>query len=265
MTARRVWRWGPRGSAVVVVAIAVVPGCSDAVEPPVAVTSTTTTSTSTTTVTTTTVPPSTVATTSVPPATVPPATVPPATGTGVPGLDSDDAFCAAWSRFGGSWQVLQVAANFGPDPGLVPLLEVVASPVVTSADDAMYAAWPDRLAGERRLVADGFFGPFSRRSEVALESLVDAGAGPAELDAIGAAWVAALAGRSPDSPVVDVELSDDLSDLVRSAADGFDARLVGFLDDPSLIITVATPLTDAFLATSCPDRGTLSGGEIVGG
>lgn len=185
--------------------------------------------------------------------------------TGVPGLDSDDSFCAAWSRFGGTWQVIQVAANFAPDPTIVPALEVVAAPVVQRAYDAMFAAWPDQLADERPTVADGFFGPLERRSEVALEALVAAGAGPADLAAIGSAWEAALAARAPDDPVVTPELSDDLWELVDAATADFDARLVGFVDDPSMRITVETPSTDAYLATACPDQGALTGAEVGGG
>lgn len=182
--------------------------------------------------------------------------------TGVPGLDSPDTFCSAWSRFGGSWQVIQVAANFAPDPSIVPAMEVVAAPVVVRAYDAMFAAWPDELDAERDAVADGFFGPLARRAEVARGALVAAGASDADLDVIAAAWEAALAVRRPDEPVVRPELPDELWALVDGAAADFDARLVGFVADPSMLITVETPATDAYLATACPDQGALTGAEV---
>ena len=184
--------------------------------------------------------------------------------TGVPGLDSEDSFCAAWSRFGGSWQVIQVAANFAPDRSVVPAMEVVAAPVVTAAYDAMLAAWPAELADEREAVADGFFGPLARRSETALEALVAAGATADDLVAIGRAWEAALAARQPDDPVVTPELAEEQRAVVAAAAVDLDARLVGFVDDPSLRITVETPRTDTYLATACPDQGALTGAEVDG-
>lgn len=185
--------------------------------------------------------------------------------TGVPGLDSDDTFCAAWSRFGGSWQVIQVAANFAPDPAIVPAMEVVASPVIDDAYDAMFAAWPAELADERDLVADGFFGPLDRRAEAALDALVAAGATADQLAALRSAWVAALAARQPDDPVLFPELDGDLAALVDAAAAEFAAQRVGFVEDPSMRIAVETPRTDAYLATACPDQGALTGGEVDGG
>lgn len=182
--------------------------------------------------------------------------------TGVPGLDSDDSFCAAWSRFGGSWQVIQVAANFAPDPSIVPTMEVTAAPIVAAAYDAMLSAWPDELAEERDVVADGFFGPLDRRAESALAALAGAGASEADARAIGDAWETALAARQADQPVVDVELSDELRALVDEAASEFAAQRVDFVDDPSMRIAVETPLTDEFLATACPDQGALAGGEV---
>lgn len=182
--------------------------------------------------------------------------------TGVPGLDSDDSFCAAWSRFGGSWQVIQVAANFAPDPSVVPAIEVVAAPVVDRAYDAMFAAWPAELADEREAVADGFFGPLERRAEVALDALDRAGADDDDLDALASAWVAALAARQPDEPVLAPELTDELRELVDVAAADFADERVAFVDDPSMRIVVQTPTTDAYLATACPDQGALTGTEV---
>ena len=66
----------------------------------------------------------------------------------------------------------------------------------------------------------------------------------------------------PDDPVVSPELDDDLQALVAEAATTFDGRLVGFVDDPTMRITVVTPLTDVYLSTACPDQGALTGGEV---
>lgn len=182
--------------------------------------------------------------------------------TGVPGLDSDDSFCAAWSRFGGSWQVIQVAANFAPDPVVVPAIEVVAAPVVDRAYDAMFAAWPDELADEQDVVADGFFGPLERRAEAALDALGRAGADGDDLDALASAWIAALAARQPDDPVLVPVLTDELWSLVDVAAAELADERVAFVDDPSMRIVVETPRTDAYLATACPDQGALVGTEV---
>lgn len=184
--------------------------------------------------------------------------------TGVPGLDSDDSFCAAWSRFGGTWQVIQVASNFAPDPTVVPAMEVAAAPVIVGAYDAMLAAWPSELDDERDVVADGFFGPLDRRAQAALDALTAAGATDADLAALRSAWVDALAARQPDDPVLFPELTVELAGLVDLAAAEFTAQRVDFIDDPSMRITAETPLTDAYLATACPDQGALTGGEIDG-
>jgi hypothetical protein len=184
---------------------------------------------------------------------------------GIPGIDSEDAFCAAWSRFGGSWQVIQVAANFAPDPSIVPAMEVVASPVIGDAYDAMFEAWPEELVTERSTVADGFFGPLDRRALAAETALVVAGATPDDIAAIGDAWVAALATRDLENPVLTPELTDDQWALVDAAAATFADQLVEFRDDPSMRITVETPRTDAYLATACPDQGALTGTEVDAG
>ena len=73
--------------------------------------------------------------------------------TGVPGLDSGDAFCAAWSRFGGSWQLL-VQVGAAGDPVQLARLEVIASTVVQGAYGDVFAAWPAELESEREVVAD---------------------------------------------------------------------------------------------------------------
>lgn len=194
--------------------------------------------------------------------TVPPTTVPEATG--VPGLDSADAFCAAWSRFGGTWQVSLAAGAFvGGDEST--RLEVIAAPVVGEAYTAIFAAWPSELAAEQDVVADAYFGAFQRRSIDALAALERAGAEPAQLDALADLWVAALGSRDPSNPVLDVALPDDLAALVEAAAADFGSQRTALVDDPSMVITASTPLTDDYLATACPDQGAITGSDVIDG
>ncbi|MGH9133101.1 MAG: hypothetical protein ACRDZZ_04130 [Ilumatobacteraceae bacterium] len=179
---------------------------------------------------------------------------------GVPGLDSDDVVCRAWSRFGGSFQVVAVAASFGSGgPVAAAALEVIASPVVTTAYDDMVANLPDELEAEAEAVADGYLGPFARRAERALAELEAAGADQAAMATIVAAWETALADRDPTDPEVAVELPDDVRALVDAAAAEFEAQVVPVPSDPSLITGVEVPLTEQYLADTCPDQGTLSG------
>lgn len=185
---------------------------------------------------------------------------------GVPGLDSADVFCSSWSRFAGSFQVVAVTAAFGSGPPeQLASLEVAASPVVTQAYDDLLANWPDELSSEAELVADDFLGPFARRLRTARESLMGAGADPDATEAISDAWLAGLAGRDPTTPEFTVDMTDESWEVIDAAAADFASRLVPFADDPSLISDVSIPLTDAYLAASCPDQGTLSGQEVDAG
>ncbi len=184
---------------------------------------------------------------------------------GIPGLDSPDRFCAAWSRFGGSWQVILGAAVFGDDPADAFRLEVIASPVVGEAYDAVFAAWPPELAGERDVVADQYFGAFQRRSADAAAALDEAGAGAADREAISEAWIAALSVRDPEQPVLDVALPDGIDPLVTEAARLLATRRVPFPADPSMVIVAETPATDAYLTATCPDQGLLAGQDVIDG
>jgi len=179
---------------------------------------------------------------------------------GVPGLDSDDAVCAGWSRFGGSFQVLAVAASFGAgDPERVAALEVIASPTVTGAYDDLVENWPDELAGEAELVADDFLGPFARRADRALAALEAAGGDALAQETIVAAWETALAGRDPADPEIVVALPADVEVIVDAAASEFASQVVPIPSDPSLVTDVEVPLTEQYFIDNCPDRGTLGG------
>lgn len=182
---------------------------------------------------------------------------------GVPGLDSDDEFCAAWSRWAGTYQVLLVANAFGTGgPEALASMEVVAAPVLVEAAAAMVTVWPASIASERGVAADGLLGPITRRLTVARDALDAAGADDAMVDLIEAAWLAGLAERDPTTPEFGVDLPPEIWAVVDRAAADTAALVVPFADDPSLITDVETPLTEEYLAVSCPDQGTLSGQEI---
>lgn len=182
---------------------------------------------------------------------------------GVPGLDSADAFCAAWSRFAGSFQVVAVTAAFGSGrPEQLAALEVAASPVVTEAYDSLLANWPAELSSEADIVAEQYLGPFARRLDVALTSLRDGDANAERIDEIANAWLAGLARRDPSTPEFSVDLDPAAWAVIDVAASDFAAQLVPFSQDPSLVTNANTPLTDEYLARSCPDQGTLSGQEV---
>jgi hypothetical protein len=198
------------------------------------------------------------------PATTAPTAPPPTAGpadTGVPGLDSEDAFCSAWSRFGGSWQLL-VQAGAAMDPFQVARLEVIASTVVQGAYDDVLAAWPAELESERDVVADAYFGAFQRRSADAAAALADAGATDADIAGLAQVWDTALAQYDPSSTVA-VVVPPEIEPVVDHAASAFSAARVPLPDDPSMVITAETPLTDAFLATACPDEGWIVGQDVV--
>jgi len=181
--------------------------------------------------------------------------------TGVPGLDSEDDFCAAWSRFGGSWQLL-VQAGAAGDPAQVARLEAIASTVVQGAYDDVFAVWPAQLESEREVVADAYFGAFQRRSADAAAALEAAGASDTDVAALAKTWDAALAQYDP-STTVDVAVPADLEPLVDHAAIIFSEQRVPLQADPSMVITADTPLTDEFLATACPDQGWIVGQDVV--
>lgn len=185
--------------------------------------------------------------------------------TGVPGLDSGDAFCAAWSRFGGSWQVLAVGSSFLEDAAVVVEWEVAAAPVIATAYQQLVENFPAELAAEADVVAEGYFGVLARRSAAAGDALAATGASVNLVQEIGEAWVAALAARDPFSPELDFELSDEAAGIVAAAGEAFGSQRVEFHLDPSMVVAAETPLTDAYLEVACPDQGTLGGQEVGGG
>lgn len=184
--------------------------------------------------------------------------------TGVPGLDSDDAFCAAWSRFGGTWQVILVGSTFLDDADRVARWEVSSAALVLDAYDELMSNLPAALEPERDALADGYFGAFRRRAEAAATALSTSGATPADTDALATSWIDALAQRDPSTADVPFVPPSTLAGLVDAGAAELRSRRTAFHLDPSLVVTVETPLTDEFIESTCPDQGTLAGGEVGG-
>ena len=182
--------------------------------------------------------------------------------TGVPGLDSADRFCAAWSRFGGSWQVLLVGSTFLDDPETVARWEVAAASLIESSYDELLINLPGELATEGEDLANGYFGALDRRSQAARMALAVSGATDADLRRLQQVWTEALATRDPSTPEIAFVVPDDLVDLVDAAAAQLMEARVEFHLDPSMVVDVETPLTDAYIESTCPDRGTLTGQEI---
>lgn len=194
-------------------------------------------------------------------ATAPPVSEVPETG--VPGLDATDEFCAAWSRFGGSFQVIAVNAAFGAgDVAERTKVEVIAAPSVVAAHATMSDVWPDELVDEADTALDGSLGPLARRLTAGVDALRAAGATDAQIFEISDAWLAVLADRDPEMADVVVDLDDDLAAIVEAAVPIYLDEVGTWFDDDSLETEVATPLTDAYLAVECPDQGTLAGQEV---
>lgn len=182
--------------------------------------------------------------------------------TGIPGLDSDDPFCAAWSRFAGSWQVLSVGSSFLGDPDRVATWEVASSPVIAEAYAALIDNFPEQLAAEADAVAEGYFGVLLRRSSDAGSALIAAGADADAIGRLSEAWLAALAARDPADPDLTFAVPSDLDAMVAEAVAALIADRVEFHLDPAMVVVVETPGTDAYLGTACPDQGTLTGQEV---
>jgi hypothetical protein len=178
--------------------------------------------------------------------------------TGVPGIDSADGFCRAWSKFAGSFQAVGLVSAVG-DPGNAFRLEVFASPAVVDAVFALDANLPAELEDERFALVADFAGPYFARASAA-EALLDADV----RDAVAAAWILQLTELGVDDPFLDVGLPGAADPaLFASAVEAFATGFPSIVEDPSLMTDAQIPLTDAYLAANCPDQGTLGGNDIV--
>jgi len=186
--------------------------------------------------------------------------------TGVPGLGATDPFCAAWAAYAGTVQALGVAGSFG---GLsvdqLAVLELRAAPGLVEAAVSIAASWPAELEPERDLVVEHRVGPFARRAQKAVDALTGAGVTSADLAALSASWRQALSTRAEADAVIDLPAVDPaLESRLEGAAAAFNAAVTPFGSDPSLVVdSVATPLTDAYLAAHCPDVASSGVGDAL--
>jgi hypothetical protein len=180
--------------------------------------------------------------------------------TGVPGIDSSDAFCRAWSEFAGSFQALALVSAIG-DPAAAYRLEVIAASTVTEGVAVMEANLPTELESERGALIAELAGPFFGRAVSAEAGLLDAGLEPSALRAV---WLEALTEAGVDDPELDVVLPASIDSAALTAAvAAFADTQPAIVEDPALITDAMIPLTEAYLAESCPDGGILSGNDVI--
>jgi len=182
---------------------------------------------------------------------------------GVPGIDSENAFCRGWGEFAGSFQALALVASFETDPVAAARLEVIAAAAVISAAQDLADALPDEVDFERDEFVDGVIGPFARRATRALDELGVAGLSSTEFDQLGDVWLAALTDAGVDDPEIVVVVPVDLASRVDVATAGFVAEVPRIVDDPSLITAASAPTTFNYLAENCPDQGILGGNDAI--
>ncbi len=181
--------------------------------------------------------------------------------TGVPGIESSDAFCRAWSEFAGSFQALGLTSAIG-DPANAIRLEVIAASSVTAAVEALEANLPAELEPERVALIVDFVGPFFTRALLAEIELEAAGLAP---DSLRKIWLATLTAAGVDDPMISVDLPAGIDTAAFDVAvASFSSAQPAIVDDPALITTASIPATETYLADVCPDGGILSGNDDVG-
>lgn len=179
---------------------------------------------------------------------------------GVPGIDSEDPFCNAWSRFAGSFQALAFASSFAADP---IRLEVAASDAIVSAVADLDESLPAELGSERDLLLRDLLGPFSARAAQARQALVDAGMDAEQIEALGETWLAAIAvGGLHDADLV-LEIPVASQAAFDAAVVAFGAEVDPIVADRSLVTDASAPMTEAHIAETCPDQGILGGNDVV--
>ena len=180
---------------------------------------------------------------------------------GVPGIDSEDPFCRAWSEFAGSFQALAFAAAL--DAASATEREVLAAAAVVDAAGTLDATFPDQIVAERELFVDQVIGPFARRAARAVAELRIAGLDDDDLARLAVGWLSALAATDADGSEVTVEAPPDLADAVAAAATTFAEDVPPIVADPSLVTDADAPATLGYLAEQCPDQGILSGNDAI--
>ena len=81
-----------------------------------------------------------------------------------------------------------------------------------------------------------------------------------------AVWLAALTEAGVDDPALQVVVPASIDGVALDAAvAAFSNTQLRIVEDPALITDARIPLTDAYLGNVCPDGGTLSGNDDIGG
>jgi len=181
----------------------------------------------------------------------------------VPGIDSADPFCRAWSEFAGSFQALAFASTADSDPVAAARLEVIASAAVSSAAQTMADEFPGSVTSEREVFLDDVIGPFVRRAGRASDELRAAGLAAGDIEQLGDAWLRALVEAGVDDPEIVVAVPEGLTDAVDAATEVFAANVPVISADPSLMTQVEAPATLGYLADNCPDQGILAGNDAI--
>ncbi len=181
------------------------------------------------------------------------------------GLESEDRFCRAWSRFTGTFQVLSVPAAFGLiDDAELLRREVVSAGITVQSGAELIAALPGPAESEAEVVAELLVGPYASRASDALGALAAAGASDDDLAGLDAVWLAALGTYDWVDLELDLVLGDALEDLVGRSAVLFGERRPGWFDDTALDVgDFAIPLTFDYAVENCPDAGALAGIDAV--
>jgi hypothetical protein len=180
--------------------------------------------------------------------------------TGVPGIDSSDVFCRAWSEFAGSFQALALVSAIG-DSDAAYRLEVIAASTVTAAVNTMDVNLPNELEAERVALIADLAGPFLGRAVLAEADLLGAGIEPPVLRDV---WIDALTEAGVDDPELQVVVPDAIdAAALNSAVASFSNAQLAIVGDPALITEATIPLTEAYLADVCPDGGILSGNDVI--
>lgn len=182
---------------------------------------------------------------------------------GVPGIDSADPFCRAWSEFAGSFQAVAFGSTADSDPVGAVRLEVIASAAVSSAARTMADEFPESVTSERDIFLDDVIGPFVRRADRASDELRAAGLAAGDIEQLGDAWLRALVEAGVDDPEIAVAVPDGLTEAVDAATEVFAANVPVIAADPSLITQAEAPATLGYLADNCPDRGILAGNDAI--
>ena len=182
--------------------------------------------------------------------------------TGVPGVDSGNEFCRAWSEFAGSFQALASATAAGRPTAELYRLDIGASVVIADAVDTMDAALPQELEAERAAVIEQYVGPLGRRAERVL-AVADDTLDVDALELVGAAWLSTVIARGVTDPDIELDVPADLDADLDTAAEQAAAVVPTLFEDPSLVTDVVIPRTVDYLTTRCPDQGILGGLDIV--